>query len=222
MKFLLIVASIAATAIAWGVYGPVLHWGQAGMGNGRLRPFICVGVAYFAIAVVVPLVLVYGLRWEAEEKFGWKWDGTFWSTMGGVAGAVGALGIIMAFNFGGKPNYVMPLVFGFAPVINTLFTMYMDYRKDPEHVISHFSPFYAAGLILVAAGAITVLIFKPPPVKQHADPKSASATQGIEATTGGAKSLKPPARPVADQADTAKNEPDAIGNKPGDPAESHG
>jgi hypothetical protein len=217
MKFLLIVASIAATAIAWGVYGPVLHWGQAGMGNGRLRPFICVGIAYFAIAVVVPMVLVYGLRWEANEQFGWRWEGTFWSTMGGVAGAVGALGIIMAFNFGGKPNYVMPLVFGFAPVINTLFTMYMDYRKDPEHVISHFSPFYAAGLILVLAGAITVLVFKPPPVK-HASAKSVKTLQGAEKLAENRPhSLKPSTRSSADRTEFPS---DPAGDKPGDSEES--
>ena len=43
--------------------------------------------------------------------------------MGGAAGALGALGIIMAFNFGGKPVYVMPLIFGGAPVVNTFFTI---------------------------------------------------------------------------------------------------
>lgn len=194
MKFLLIIASIAATAIAWGVYGPVLHWGQAGMGHGKLRPFMCVGIAYFAIAVVVPLVLLYGLQQEVDEKFGWKWDGAFWSTMGGVAGAVGALGIIMAFNFGGSPSYVMPLVFGCAPVINTLFTMYFDYRKDPQHVIQNFSPFYAAGLILVLAGAITVLIFKPPPVK-HGAAKGAKASESVvKPMESKPKSLKPPAK----------------------------
>ena len=37
-----------------------------------------------------------------------------------MCGAIGALGIILAFNFGGKPVYVMPLVFGGAPVITTL------------------------------------------------------------------------------------------------------
>jgi hypothetical protein len=192
MKFLLIITSIATTAIAWGVYGPVLHWGQAGMGHGKLRPFMCVGIAYFAIAVVVPLVLLYGFQQEVDEKFGWKWDGAFWSTMGGVAGAVGALGIIMAFNFGGAPSYVMPLVFGCAPVINTLFTMYFDYRKDPQHVIQNFSPFYAAGLILVLAGAITVLIFKPPPVK-HGSTKGVKGAENVAMQVESKpKSLRPP------------------------------
>ena len=42
--------------------------------------------------------------------------GTAWSLGGGAVGAIGALGVIMAFNLGGKPVYVMPLVFGGAPV----------------------------------------------------------------------------------------------------------
>jgi hypothetical protein len=199
MKFLMIIASIAATAIAWGVYGPVLHWGQAGMGHGKLRPFMCVGIAYFAIAVVVPLVLLYGFQQEVDQKFAWKWDGAFWSIMGGVAGAVGALGIIMAFNFGGAPSYVMPLVFGCAPVINTLFTMYMDYRKDPQHVIQNFSPFYAAGLILVLAGAITVLIFKPPPVKGAKAAGTVPAKVEIKP-----KSLRPPTPQEVDPVESSR------------------
>ena len=50
-------------------------------------------------------------------------DRMLWSLAGGAAGAIGALGIILAFNFGGRPIYVMPLVFGGAPVVNTLITI---------------------------------------------------------------------------------------------------
>ncbi len=45
-------------AFCWGVYGPVLHKGQMAMQGSRLRPFICVGLAYFLIAVLVPLALL--------------------------------------------------------------------------------------------------------------------------------------------------------------------
>jgi hypothetical protein len=85
--------------------------------------------------------------------------------MGGAAGAIGALGIIMAFNFGGKPVYVMPLVFGGAPVVNTFFTITASGLWDEVNAL------FVAGLMLVIAGAAMVLVFAPkgsPPPKPTA------------------------------------------------------
>jgi len=150
-EFLLVLGAIALTAICWGAYGPVLHRGQTAMGGSRLRPLLCVGMAYFVIAVVVPILVLY-LR---GEKGDWSFWGTVWSAGGGIAGALGALGIILAFNFGGSPSYVMPLVFGCAPVVNAFLTIYWagNWRD--------VSPMFLAGLILVAVGAFTVLFFAP-------------------------------------------------------------
>ncbi len=143
--------AIAVTILCWGVYGPVLHWGQNAMGHDRLRPFICVGIAYFLVAAVVPGVYLY-LR---GEQGSWTFTGTVWSLLAGTIGALGALGIIMAFNAGGKPIYVMPLVFGGAPVVNSFLTMYMS------KTFKQVGPLFFAGLIMVIAGAATVMIFKP-------------------------------------------------------------
>ena len=85
----------------------------------------------------------------------------------GAAGAIGALGIILAFAVGGKPIYVMPLVFGFAPVINTLYTVTV------KRLWSDINPFFVAGLILVAVGAATVLAAVP---KSHTPAKQAGAS----------------------------------------------
>jgi hypothetical protein len=139
------------TAVAWGVYGPMLHRGQMGMAGSRLRPLICVGMAYFLIAVLGPCLLL--LRWEEAGSF--TPSGTMWSLAGGAAGAIGALGIIMAFNFGGKPIFVMPLVFGGAPVVNTFASLILTGNYGELH------PLFYAGLIVVAAGAVTVLVFAP-------------------------------------------------------------
>ena len=146
---------VALTVICWGVYGPVLHQGQHAMGaDGQLsslRPFICVGIAYFLIAVLFPIFVLYG----KGEKGHWTIGGFFWSFVAGALGAVGALGIILAFKFQGKPAYVMPLVFGGAPVVNTLVTMAMS------RTFKEASPFFYAGVIIVAIGAAGVLTFKP-------------------------------------------------------------
>jgi hypothetical protein len=141
------ILAIALAIVSWGAYGPVLHKGQAAMHHSRLRPLICVGLAYFLIAVITP----YFFLGELGEDSTYVSVGTFWSLAGGICGAVGAIGIIMAFNSGGKPLYVMPLVFGGAPVVNTL----------AKGGLENIGGLFLAGLILVIAGAVMVLIFAP-------------------------------------------------------------
>jgi peptidoglycan/LPS O-acetylase OafA/YrhL len=113
------------------------------------------------IAVVVPVLLLQAGISEREAEADFTFAGTIWSLAGGTVGAIGALGIIMAFNAGGKPIYVMPLVFGGAPVVNS-FTEIV--AKSMYHEIG---PLFYAGLILVVVGAVMVLIFAP----KHGPPK---------------------------------------------------
>ena len=42
-------------ALSWGLYGPALHRGQVELGN-PMRALLCVGVAYFLIGVLVPVI----------------------------------------------------------------------------------------------------------------------------------------------------------------------
>lgn len=170
LQFLGMIAAVALTALCWGVYGPVLHFGREAM-HSSLRPFVCVGLAYFLIAVLIPLALL-----SRGERGGWTTKGVIWSLLAGAAGALGALGVILALGFGGKPIYVMPLVFGGAPVVNTLLTAFMNRAFDQLK-----APFLA-GLILVILGAVTVLVFKPQP--QAAAPAAATvAAADAPATT---------------------------------------
>ncbi|HYO83226.1 MAG TPA: hypothetical protein VES20_17605, partial [Bryobacteraceae bacterium] len=46
-------------ALSWGMYGPVLHRGQMLLGS-PLRALLCVGVAYFLVGVIVPLITLRG------------------------------------------------------------------------------------------------------------------------------------------------------------------
>src|SRR5688572_18799866 len=125
-SFLVVLSFVALTFLCWGIYGPVLHEWQAELGApmqpSSLRPFICVGLAYFLIAVVVPVAL---LRTTGEPGK-WTTGGLIWSLAAGITTAIGALGIILAFKLRGSPVYVMPLVFGGAPVVNTLTTMFLN------------------------------------------------------------------------------------------------
>ncbi|MFP6694658.1 MAG: hypothetical protein VB875_16670, partial [Pirellulales bacterium] len=146
-----VLASVALVIVCWGVYGPVLHKGQMKMSGSRLRPLICVGLAYFVVAVIAPLI---PLGWSGLIT-DVSWNGVWWSLGAGGAGAIGALGVIMAFNFGGKPVFVMPLIFGGAPVVNTFVTLFKSDQLEDPH------PLFYAGLILTAAGAAIVLVFAP-------------------------------------------------------------
>jgi MFS family permease len=150
-ELMFIILFTGMTALAWGVYGPTLHRGQMAMAGSRLRPLVCVGLAYFLIAVIMPTLML--TQWDEPGRF--TFTGSVWSLLGGAAGALGALGIIMAFNFGGKPIFVMPLVFGGAPVINTFVSVLQAGNYDQLH------PMFYAGLIVVVAGAVTVLVFAP-------------------------------------------------------------
>jgi len=172
-------AAIALTAFCWGVYGPVLHFGRDAM-QSALRPFVCVGLAYFLIAVIAPVALMA----RGREKGSWTTTGVLWSLLAGAAGSLGALGVILALTAGGRPIYVMPLVFGGAPVVNTLLTAFLN------KAFGQLKAPFLAGLILVITGAVTVLVFKPQPQAGHAEkpaavvepaaPAEAVATAGVK------------------------------------------
>lgn len=137
-------------AISWGLYGPSLHRGQVELGS-PLRALLCVGVAYFLIGVLFPLVAL----WYQGELGGFNMKGSTLATLGGVLGAVGAICIIFAFKTGGLPTYVMPLVFAGAPIINVLFSMWLHPPKSAPN------PLLYVGFVLASLGAGLVLYFKP-------------------------------------------------------------
>src|SRR5262252_5787690 len=66
---------VIGAVLSWGIYVPVLHEGQASMGGGKpsegaIRAFLCVGVAYFITAVVIPLIaLQFGMAGNETLDF---------------------------------------------------------------------------------------------------------------------------------------------------------
>ena len=144
INWLTVIGGILLTALSWGTYGSVLHKGQALMKGSRLRPLICVGLAYFVVAVIVPLGLI-----QANPLAGMGSAGLL-AFLAGAAGAIGAFGIILSFTFGGKPIYIMPLVFGGAPVVNTLVASYGNYGQ--------IGPFFIMSLTVVIVGALLLLV----------------------------------------------------------------
>ncbi len=139
-------------ALSWGVYGAMLHQGQVKLGN-PMRALLCVGIAYFLIGVLVPVAMLAAQGQMSAQ--GWNAFGATTATAAGALGAIGAVCIILAFRNGGLPNYVMPLVFGGAPVINVLVTMALHPPKTAPN------PLLFVGFALVVLGASMVLYFRP-------------------------------------------------------------
>lgn len=142
---------VAGAVLSWGVYGAMLHQGQVKLGS-PMRALLCVGIAYFLIGVLVPLAV---LTAQGQGLGGFNRAGTTGATVAGALGALGAVCIIFSFRTGGTPTYVMPLVFGGAPLVNVLYTMYIHPPKVAP------SPMLYVGFLITAIGAATVLYFKP-------------------------------------------------------------
>jgi hypothetical protein len=144
---------VICTVLCWGAYVPMIHHGQLAFGtkNSALRAFLFIGAAYFLIA---GLTLGYLLISKAEPLQLTRL-GVGLSTLAGVLGALGALGIVFAIKSGGAPIAVAPLVFAGAPVINTIVAMLWDKPAEPP------SGMFYVGIVLACAGAAIVLRFKP-------------------------------------------------------------
>ena len=144
------VVFVSGAVLSWGLYGPALHNGQVRLGN-PLKALLCVGIAYFFIGVLVP---IFALSSQGGLA-GFNMSGSIWAGLGGALGALGAVCIIWAFKSGGLPEYVMPLVFGIAPLVNVIVAMAMHPPKSPPH------PLLYIGYLLTAAGGGLVLYYKP-------------------------------------------------------------
>jgi len=141
---------VAGAVLSWGAYGVLLYLGQVQLGN-PLKALLCVGVAYFLIGVLLP---VAGLGSQGALSH-FDTGGLIKATMAGALGAAGAACIIYAFKAGGLPVYVMPLVFGGAPIVNVVLSMAIH---PPKAAIN---PMLYVGFLLASIGAAMVLYFRP-------------------------------------------------------------
>jgi hypothetical protein len=144
------VVFVAGAVLSWGAYGALLHQGQVQLGN-PLKALLCVGVAYFLIGVLIPV----GALSAQGGLSGFNTGGLVRATIAGALGAAGAACIIWAFKTGGLPVYVMPLVFGGAPIVNVIITMMIHPPK------SAINPMLYVGFLLASIGAALVLYFRP-------------------------------------------------------------
>lgn len=150
MKRMVWMIFVAGAVLSWGAYGVLIYLGQVQLGN-PLKALLCVGGAYFLLGVVIPAASLSAQGGMA----GFSKAGLILATAGGAMGAIGAVCIIYAFKAGGLPVYVMPLVFGGAPIVNVFLAMAIHPPKDTIH------PMLYLGFLLASLGAAMVLYFRP-------------------------------------------------------------
>ena len=147
------------TVLFWGLYGVLLHTGQAHMGDpafGRYKAFLVVGLAYLFIAVIAPLLMLKtgGATWEFPI------GGILFSLAAGAVGAVGAFLVLLAFGAQGSPAVVMSIVFAGAPVVNAVVALLLH---PPAGGWSSLRWPFILGILLAATGGCMVTLYKPGP-----------------------------------------------------------
>ena len=157
------------TVVSWGLYGILLHSGQVAMAdkaNGLYKAFLFVGLAYFLTAVLAPLGML------VVRKADWSFPsaGMGWSLVAGIAGAIGAFCVLLAFANDGKPGVVMSIVFAGAPVVNAVVAILMH---PPEGGLGSIKPQFYLGIVLAALGGCLVTFYKPTPPKPAPAPAAA-------------------------------------------------
>lgn len=198
---------VAGAILTWGAYVVTIDHGRAtlaGAAHGgkpavpmavaAMRAFLFIGLAYFALGVIIPGVYLAMNKVDSAQfpnDPGWLSRGVFLSTLAGVLGAAGALCIVFAVGaarrtFGASgAAYVAPLVFCFAPIVNVLISLIIEPpAKAP-------SALFFLGIILAATGAGLVLYFKPEPAP-HASPAAQTAPQTSAQAAHPAMSSPPP------------------------------
>lgn len=153
------------TVMAWGIYGVLLHRGRLGMlqtadaaGNASMKAFLWVGVAYFFIAILAPVLILI------KNKTTWEMNGSgvSWSFVAGAAGAIGAFTLILALGAAAKQQAstanVMSMVFGLAPVVNAFVSML---AHPPEGGFKSVPFAFWLGTILAAVGGYLVASTNP-------------------------------------------------------------
>ena len=145
------------TVVCWGLYGILLHAGQAGMADkvaGRYKAFLFVGIAYLVIAIAGSLVelKINNAVWTFPVR------GVVWSTLAGIAGALGAFFVLVAFGARGTPSVVMSIVFAGAPMVNAIVALMLHPPAGGWAAVRW--PF-VAGILLAALGGGLVTLYKP-------------------------------------------------------------
>jgi hypothetical protein len=169
------------TVLSWGVYGVLLHKGRGYMPmgaeapNAGLKAFLFVCIAYALIGLAAAAVLKF-----RASNWSFTGGGIRWSLIAGGAGAIGAFTLVLALGAaaqiykGTAAAAVMPIVFGGAPIVNTLVAMSLH---PPEGGLKNVPVPFILGCVLAAGGAF--LVAKYAPASAPVKPASAQAAAAL-------------------------------------------
>jgi drug/metabolite transporter (DMT)-like permease len=160
---------VILAGLAWGTYVPLISYGGDELGGkapARVLAILCVGAAYFIIGIVFPLIYLFYFT-EAKDRPAMNGIGLTFAGLAGVAGAVGAICVVFATSnaraVGVSTLFIAPLIFGLAPVINTLVSIvwHPNTKSGPGNFFLHLPDWKLwIGIVLVGAGAALVLYSK--------------------------------------------------------------
>jgi hypothetical protein len=185
---------VALAGLAWGTYVPLIAYGGGELVGGpasrvpaRMLAILCVGVAYFLIGVLYPLA--YLLRLPKAERPDRSFSGLLFSGLAGAAGAIGAMCVVFATSSApGYKMFIAPLIFGLAPVINTLVSMVWHPKKGQPLHFGFAAPHWLlwVGIVSVGLGAAMVLYSK-----EFMETSAKAAPDFLTALAGGFSPEKP-------------------------------
>ena len=157
------------TVICWGTYGVCMHTGSMKMESpehGRIMAFLWVGLAYFLTAVIAPIIILK-LKGGPIDFWAYPAKGWQWSLIAGTLGAIGALGVLLAFGAAPKPTVayvpvIMSIIFAGAPIVNAIV------NTTKTNAWGNVSAPFILGIVLAAVGGFLVTKYVPKPSKPAA------------------------------------------------------
>jgi hypothetical protein len=164
------------TVICWGTYGVCMHTGSMKMEDpehGRIMAFLWVGLAYFLTAVIAPIIILK-IKGGPIDFWAYPTKGWQWSLIAGTLGAVGALGVLLAFGAAPKPTIayvpvIMSIIFAGAPIVNAIV------NTTKSKAWGNVSGLFILGIALAACGGYLVTKYAPKPPKPTAQSPAKSA-----------------------------------------------
>ena len=185
MKLLLPILFALGTALCWGLYGPTLAFARSTAKPPEwspFKPYVFIGVAYVVWAIVGGMMGMRA-RGDSFNFFGIQKAAMLYGFLAGTLGALGAFSLTSAMLNGGKPLFVMPIVFGGAVSVTAI----VSTMRMKESI----SPVLWIGMTLVVVGIILVAIYTPESPKHKKDPAA-------EESHTAAVSTETPDTPVAE------------------------
>lgn len=137
-------------ALSWGAYIPTIRIGQVALGS-PFRAFLFISLAYTIMGIVVS----GGVLSLTNQPGSYTMRGMTISTLAGLLGAGGALGVVLALYNGGTPTTVTPLIFSLAPIVGVVVGLLIT---PPRAAVN---PLFFVGIGVVAIGTAMVLAFQP-------------------------------------------------------------